>query len=140
MSRNCNTCKLKTDKENYFKDKTVCKSCYVESRKKDTSSEIETCASHHQPKTDNNNNNDNNPSAVAYENQRLVIFGPNNVDKTYYLLKLLEKIGNKRPVHIRTRSANQYPNFKTKTKIKPRDNYEGSVVFFDDMLGGRNSS
>ena len=60
--------------------------------------------------------------------------------KTYYMLKLLEKIGNKRPIHIITRSPNQYPNYTTSSEIKSINKYKGSVVIFDDMLGARNSS
>ena len=56
------------------------------------------------------------------------------------MLKILEKIGNKRPIHIITRSPNQYPNYKTSNEIRPIKNYKGSVVIFDDMLGARNSS
>ena len=56
------------------------------------------------------------------------------------MLKLLEKIGNKRPIHIITRSPNQYPNYKTNNEIKPIIKYKGSVVIFDDMLGAKNSS
>ena len=46
---------------------------------------------------------------------------------------------NKRPIHIITRSPNQYPNNKTSTEIKPINKYKGSIVIFDDMLGARNS-
>ena len=49
-------------------------------------------------------------------------------------------IDNKRPIHIITRSPNQYPNYKTSTDIKPINKYKGSIVIFDDMLGARNSS
>ena len=56
------------------------------------------------------------------------------------MLKVLEKIGNKRPIYIKTRSPNQYPNYKTNTEIKPINEYKGSIVIFDDMLGARNSS
>ena len=56
------------------------------------------------------------------------------------MLKILEKIGKQRPIHIITRSSNQYPNYKTSNEIKPINNYKGSVVLFDDMLGARNSS
>ena len=56
------------------------------------------------------------------------------------MLKVLEKIGNRRPIHIITRSPNQYPNYKTSTEIKPINKYKGSVVIFDDMLGAKNSS
>ena len=56
------------------------------------------------------------------------------------MLKVLEKIGNKKPIQIITRSRNQYPNYKTSNEIKPINKYKGSVVKFDDMLGARNSS
>ena len=56
------------------------------------------------------------------------------------MLKILEKIGNKRPIHIITRSPNQYPNYNTSNEIKPINKYEESVVIFDDMLGAKNSS
>ena len=46
----------------------------------------------------------------------------------------------KRPIHIITRSPNQYPNHKTSNEIKPINKYKGSVVIFDDMLGAENSS
>ena len=56
------------------------------------------------------------------------------------MLKVLEKIGNQRAIHIITRSRNQYPNFKTTNEIKPINKYKGSVVIFDVMLGAKNSS
>ena len=56
------------------------------------------------------------------------------------MLKILEKIGDQRPINIITRSPNQYPNYKTSTEIKPISKYKGSVVIFDDMLGAKNSS
>ena len=52
---------------------------------------------------------------------------------------MLEK-GNQRPIHIVTRSPNQYPNYIASNKIKPINKYKGSVVIFDDMLGARDSS
>ena len=56
------------------------------------------------------------------------------------MLKVLEKIGDQRPIHILTRSTNQYPNYKTSNEIKPINKYKGSFVIFDDMLGSKNSS
>ena len=53
---------------------------------------------------------------------------------------MLEKIDNKRTIHIIPRSPNQNPNFKTNIDNKSRHKYKGSVVFFDDMLGARNCS
>ena len=87
------------------------------------------------PKIDNMNNN-----VSTYENHRHLIIGPSNVGKTYYMLKILEKIDNQKPIHIITRSPNQYANYKTNNEIKPINKYEGSVVIFDDMLGTKNSS
>ena len=45
------------------------------------------------------------------------------------MLKMLEKIGNKRPIIIITRSPNQYPIYKTSNEIKLLNEYKGSVVF-----------
>ena len=56
------------------------------------------------------------------------------------MLKVLEKIGKKRPIPILSRSPNQYPNYKTSNEIKPINKYRRSVVIFDDLLGAKNSS
>ena len=82
---------------------------------------------------------ESNPSVAAYEKHRHVIIGPSNVGKTFYMLKILDKMGNKGPIHIITRSPNQYPNFKTSIETKPIEKYKRSVVIFDDLLGSRNS-
>ena len=98
------------------------------------------------PNNNNNNNNTiikneiNNINKSTLENHRHVIIGTSNVGKTYYMLKVLEKIGGQRPIHIITRSPNQYPNHKTSNEIKPINKYKGSIVIFDDMLGAKNSS
>ena len=87
-----------------------------------------------------NDNKNNNPNVSTYENHAKVVIGPRNVRKTNYMLKVLEKIGNKRPFHIITRFPNQYANYRTSTEIKPTNKYRGSFVIFDNMLGARNSS
>ena len=74
-----------------------------------------------------------------FENRANVIIGPRNVGKTFYMLEVLEKISNQKPILIITRSPNQYPNKKTSNEIKPITKYRGSVVIFDDMLGAKNS-
>ena len=144
MNRVCNTCNIEIDENNYLKDRTLCKSCYNKNRRKNNN-----ITSHQQPNIENSNNKkklkiinnkDNNPNVLTYENHRHVVIGPSNVGKTYYMLKVLEKIGNKRPIHIITRSPNQYPNYKSSTEIKPINKYKGSIVIFDDMLGAKNSS
>ena len=123
---------------NYKKDRTVCKSCYNISRRKNNINTLppnKNNTSYQQPNIENVNND-----VSSYENHRHVVIGPSNVGKTYYMLKVLEKIGNKRPINIITRSPNQYPNYKTSNEIKPINKYKGSVVIFDDMLGAKNSS
>ena len=88
------------------------------------------------PKIDNTNNK----NVSTYENCANVVIGPRNVGKIYYILKFLEKIGNKRPINIITRSPNEDPNCKTSTEIKRIKKYKGSVVIFDDMSGAKKSS
>ena len=88
----------------------------------------------------NNKNIVNNSNVSKYENHAYVVIDPRNAGKTYHMLKLLEKIGNKRHIHIITRSPNQYPVYKTSTDIKPIHKYNGSVAIIDDMLGTINSS
>ena len=138
MNRNCTACNIMIDVNNYKKDRTVCKSCYNINKRKNNNVTLPTNkinTSYQQPNVENVNKKDSN-----FENHRHVIIGPSNVGKTYYMLQVLEKIGNQRPIHIITRSPNQYPNYKTSNEIKPINKYKGSVVIFDDMLGARNSS
>ena len=95
------------------------KKCHSENRRKNndnTITENEIATTPQQPKIDKINNN----NVSTYENHAYVVIGPRNVGKTYYMLKVLEKIGNRRPIHIITRSPNQYPNYKTSTEIKPK--------------------
>ena len=104
MNRICNTCNIEKDENNYLNDRTVRKSCYNQNRRKNNNN---TLTQYQQPKNDGNNNyNENNPNATTYENHAYVVIGPRNVGKNYYMLKILSKIGNKRPIHIITRSPN----------------------------------
>ena len=137
--KKCTVCDIKIDVDNCKKDRNMCKNCYNMNRKKYNNKEKKRKFDDSVDKIDNVNNN-NNDIVSTYENHRHVVIGPSNVGKTYYMLKILEKIGNKRPIHIITRSPNQYPNYKTSTDIKPINKYKGSVVIFDDMLGASNSS
>ena len=132
MNRNCSACNIKIDENKYLKHRTICKKCHNENRRKNNNNTI---TENEQPKIDKINNN-----VSTFENHACVVIGPRNVGKTYYILEILEKIGNKRPIHIITRSPNQYPNYKTNKEIKPINKYKGSIVIFDDMLGAKNSS
>ena len=99
MNRICITCNKNIDKNNYLKDRTVCKSCYNINRRKNKNNTIiknEIGTSPQQPKIDNiKNNNHIKPSVSTYENHACVVIGPRNVGKTYYMLKVIKKIGNK---------------------------------------------
>ena len=139
--KKCTVCKIKIDEDDCKKDRNICKKCYNINRKKYNNKEkkskvVNSVNNIEKPKIDNVNNS----NVLTHQNLCHVIIGPSNVGKTYYMLKILEKLGNKRPIHIITRSANQYPNYKISTDIKPINKYKGSVVIFDDMLGARNSS
>ena len=141
MSRNCSICNIIIDENNYLKHRTICKKCHNENRRKNNNSLPPTIENvNNKKKLKINSSNNNNDIVSTYENHRHVIIGPSNVGKTFYMLKILEKIDKKRPIHIITRSPNQYPNYKTSNEIKPINKYKGSVVIFDDMLGARNSS
>ena len=123
MIWNCSVCNIKIDKNDYLKYRTVCKSCYNKKRKKNNDNstiQYGISRSHQQPKNDEiNKNNVNNTIVSANKNHAHIAIGPRDVAKTYYMLKTLEKIGNKRPTHIITWSPNQYPNYKTSTEYKP---------------------
>ena len=127
------------DENNYLKHRSICKKCHNENRKKNninTIAENNVVTIPQQPKIDKINNN----NVSTFEKHACVVIAPRNVGKTYYMLKILEKTGNQRPNIIITRFPNQHPNYKTNTEIKPINKYKGSVVFFDDMLGAKNSS
>ena len=144
MNRSCTACNIMIDINNYEKDRTVCKTCYNKNKRKNnniilTLNDLKTTTNKLDKNIENVNNN-NNDIVSSYENRANVIIGPRNVGKTFYMLKVLEKIDNQRPIHIITRSPNQYPNCKTSTEIKPINKYKGSVVIFDDKLGAKISS
>ena len=99
-------------------------SCFHKNRRKNNNN---TLIQNQQPKIDNVNNK--NTIVSTYENHANVVFGPRNFGKTYYILKVFEKIGNKRPIHIIIRSPNQYPNYKTSNEIEPIKNTKDRLLF-----------
>ena len=140
MNRNCTACNIMIDINNFKKDRTVCKSCYNINKRKNNFNTLPQNKNNTPYQQPNIENKDNSPNLSTYENRANVVIGPRNVGKTYYMLKVLEKRGDKRPIHIITRSPNHYPNYKTSNEIKSINKYKGSVVIFDDMLGAKNSS
>ena len=115
------------DINNYKKDRTVCRTCYNINKRKNNINTLppnKNITSYQQPNIENVNN-----IVSTYENHRQLNIGPSNVGKTYYMLKVLEKIGNKRPIHIITRSPNQYSNYKTSNENKPINNTKNQLLF-----------
>ena len=126
MNQKCGACNIKIDENIYLKHITVCPSCYNKNRRKNTLVEKEIDTTLQQPKINKFNNK--NIVVSTYENRAKVI-GPRNVGKTNYMLKVLEKIGIKRPNHIITRSHNQHPNYKTSNEIEPIKKTEDRLLF-----------
>ena len=148
MNRICNTCNLEIDKNNYLKDRTVCKSCYNKNRRKNNNN---TLTQNQQPKSDSDkkekkvadsvkNTNNKKKKVVDSVNNRTLIIGFSNYGIAYLMnLILLQK---QEPIFIITKSLNQYPNIKAQTsdEIQPLNEYENSVVVFDDMLLSKQES
>ena len=105
MDQSCTICNIMIDENNYLKHRTICKKCHNENRRKNnnyTKTENEINTTPQQPIIDKINNN----NVSTYENRANVVIGPRNVGKTYYMLKVVEKVGDKRPIHIITHSPN----------------------------------
>ena len=145
MTYLCNECGRELDETNFYKKvKNKCKDCLNKKLKCQVCGKLFTkkWMTTHIEREHNHQSNESKPNnaTIKNENHRYIVIGPSGAGKTHYILKILEKIGNQRPIHIITGSPNQYPNYKTSTEIKPINNYKGSIVIFDDMLGALNSS
>ena len=129
MNRICNTCNLEIDKNNYLKDRTVCKSCYNEIGRKNQ-----------QPKGDDKNINKKKTKVVDSVNNRTLIIGFSNCGKTYQMNHILSQ--KQEPIFIITKSLNQYPKIKAQTsdEIEPLEHYENSTVVFDDIILSKQES
>ena len=99
MNRICNTCNIEIDGNNYLTDRTVCRNCYNKNRKKNNNN---TLTQNEQPSIKKVNKKNTNTIVSSYKNHAYVVFGPRIVWKTYYMPKILEKIGNKRPILLLT--------------------------------------
>ena len=126
-NKNCSVCNIKLDINTYKKNRTLCKACC--NRKKRKNNLIQ------QLKIENGNNNNIN---------RTLLVGPSFSSKTYLMLKILSRMID-RDIYIITKSPpEQYTNSKIKIKeisdeIKPLNEYENSIIVFDDILGSSNS-
>ena len=107
MNRDGTACNIMIDINIYKTDRTLCKTCYNKNKRRNNINTLppkKINTSYKQPNIGNvNNNKGNNANVLTYENHRHVIIGQSKVSKTFYMPKVLEKIGNKRPIHIITR-------------------------------------
>ena len=101
LNRNCSSCNTKIDKNNYKKDKTVCKNCYNKNKRKN-----KITVSYQQSKIENGNNN----------NQTRLV-GPSFSGKANLMLKILSRIPN-RDIYLITKSP---PEHYSKSKIKIKE-------------------
>ena len=132
-NKNCSACNIKLVKNNYKKDRTVCRDCYNKKKiKKNNLIQNEITTSHQQPKIANNKNN------------QTLLVGRSFSGKTYLMLKILSRMLD-RDIYIITKSPpEQYTNSNIKIKeisdeIKPLNEYENGILVFDDVLGSSNS-
>ena len=92
LNKNCSACNIKIDRDNYKKDRTVCKDCYNIKKQK------------------------YNKKHVIQNNNRTLIVGPSFSGKTYLMLKILSQIRD-RDIYIITKSPpEQYSSTKSKLK------------------------
>ena len=121
-NENCSACKIKLDKDNYKRDRTVYKDCYNKKRRKNNN---HTIIQIQQPKIQNVNKNNNN---------RTLVIGVSNCSKSYLMNYFLLQI--QEPFFPITKSVNHYPKIKTQIsdEVLPLENYKNSTIVFDDML------
>ena len=133
-NKNCSVSNIKLDIDNYKKDRTGCRDCYNQKKRKNILVQNEITISHQQPIIGNGSNN-NNPTLLV---------GPSFSGKTYLMLKILSRMID-RDIYIITKSPpEQYINSKIKIEeltdeIKPVSEYENGIIVFDDILGSSNS-
>ena len=123
--KKCSVCNTKIDKDNYKKDRSICKNCYNINRKKYRTNHIKK-----KGKVVDSVNNNN----------RTLLIGFSNCGKTYLMNHILHQ--KQEPIYIITKSLNQYPNIKAQTsdEIQPINEYENNVVVFDDTLLSKQES
>ena len=73
-------------------------------------------------------------------NNRTLIIGFSNCGKTYQMNHILFR--KQEPIFLITKSLSHYPNIKAQTsdEIQPLNEYENSVVVFNDMLLSKQES
>ena len=139
--KKCTVCNIRIGKDNYKKDRNVCKHCYNNNRKKYNNTNKEKI------QVVNSMNNTNNykkkrevVDSVKNNNNRTLIRGFSNCGKTYQMNHILFQ--KQEPIFIITKTLNRYPKIKAQTsdETQPLEHYENSTVVFDDMLLSKQES
>ena len=132
-NKSFSACNKKLDKDDYKENRTTCKNCYNEKKRKNKSNNI--LIQNQQPKIDNVYTNNNNPT---------LLLGPSFSVKKYLMLKILSRISD-RDIYIDIKAPPEQCSI-SKIKIKEiteerklLNEYENAVIVFDDMLGSSNS-
>ena len=136
--KKCTVCNIKIDEDKYKKDRSICKNCYNINRKKYNSNNKEKIQDVNS--VNKTNNNKKKRKLVKSLNNRTLIIGFSNCGKTYLMNHILFQ--KQEPIFIITKSLNQYPKIKAQTsdEIEPLNEYENSIVVFDDMLLSKQES
>ena len=102
MNRICSACNILIGINKYKKDRTVCKTCYNKKIRKNNNNTLppNKINIYYQQRIIENINNKkklkiNNNNVSTYENHAYGVIGPRNVGKTFYMLKVLEKMETK---------------------------------------------
>ena len=116
------------------KERNICKNCYNINRKKYNSINKDKI------QDANSVNNKKKRKLVGSLYNRTLMIGFSNCGKTYIMNHILHQIHER--IFIITKSLNQYPKIKAQTsdEIQPLNEYENSVVVFDDMLLSKQES
>ena len=135
-NKNCSACNINEDKDNYKKVRDIWKNSYKRKKKR-----LLILSQRGPERKFQLPINKSMITKLLFQHLKATaIIGPSNVGKTFYMLKILERIDKKRPTHTITRSFIQHPNYKTSNNINSIDKNKESVVIFDGMVGARNSS
>ena len=131
--KKCTVCNIKIDVDNCKEDRNICRICYNVNRKKYSNNNKEKIQVV-------NSVNKTKVFDFVINNNRTLIKGFSNCGETYLMNHILQQ--KQGPIFIITKSLNQYPKIKAQTsdEIQPLNEYENSVVVFDDMLLSKQES
>ena len=136
----CTVCNKKISKDNYKKDRNICKHCYNKNRKKYNNNKEKIQVVNTVNNTNIKIKKREVVGSVKNKNNRTLIIGFSNCGKTYLMNHILFQ--KQEPIFIITKSLNQYPKIKAQTsdEIQPLNEHENNVVVFDDMLLSKQES